>query len=181
MGARPSYRATQEEPTSGCEPLTPSLRDSRSVCGWSRSGALAPYGRPISAILPRRGLRRLADGVSPSRCHARVRGSERRTAAARGDTKVSAQKMDLRTGKTRTGDRPCYVPVVWTRDPGSWRLHDVARRASATRALGRPKYFTADYLEWRELRSWLPTKRSSNAATIASRQRRPVLPGGVDR
>jgi hypothetical protein len=48
-----------------------------------------------------------------------------------GDTNVSAQKMDLRTGKTRTGDRPCYVPVVWTRDPGSWRLHDVARRASA--------------------------------------------------
>jgi hypothetical protein len=41
-----------EKPTSGFEPLTPSLRDNRGVCRWLWPVALAAWDRPTSAVAP---------------------------------------------------------------------------------------------------------------------------------
>ena len=63
------HPATGEKPTSGFEPLTPSLRGRRGVCGCLRSVALSVQDKPIWAVRPRIALRLIQGVVLPPRCH----------------------------------------------------------------------------------------------------------------
>jgi hypothetical protein len=57
------------KPTRGFEPLTPSLRGRRGVCGWLRFMALSAQAKPISAVRPRIVLRLVQGVVLPPCCH----------------------------------------------------------------------------------------------------------------
>jgi hypothetical protein len=61
--------ATKHGATSVFEPLTPSLRGSRGVCGWLRSVTFTAENRPSSAVSLPGPLRLVPVGVLPICCH----------------------------------------------------------------------------------------------------------------
>jgi hypothetical protein len=89
------------KPTSGFEPLTPSLRGPRGVCRWLLYSAQTTSDKRVPADWPATVLRSAQGGVLPASCRLRVSG----TGAYRPDSHVPEP---LARGPRHLGD-PCAI------------------------------------------------------------------------